>query len=224
MLFKFVTLAAAFASIVNGATVNLEARQADQLATCTINTTPSNTPAGVIPTRNGEKSNLTLSTVFNRKFSDDIRGGAIITGSTSFTGPDGSGAFTVTKSIGAVALTADQTRECSAAGRDRPWLGRARPYAGSLEVVATGVSAPSYVGYFAISKDFSFLCAKNTARFPSNPYTFGVTNFEECRQAGLDALESCVLREPVEFKHAGDLASLRSRVAAMRSARVLGSI
>ncbi|TEB19679.1 hypothetical protein FA13DRAFT_1718602 [Coprinellus micaceus] len=130
MLFKFVTLAAAFASIVNGATVNLEARQADQLATCTINTTPSNTPSGGDPNEefilNGEKSNLTLSTVFNRKFSDDIRGGAIITGSTSFTGPDGSGAFTVTKSIGAVALTADQTRDVLRSWAGQTLVGRAR--------------------------------------------------------------------------------------------------
>ena len=46
MLFKFVTVAAAFASIVSGSAVNLEARQQGGLATCQIRTTPSNTPNG----------------------------------------------------------------------------------------------------------------------------------------------------------------------------------
>ena len=47
MLFKFVTLAAAFASIVSGSAVDLEARQGPgELATCVISTTPSNTPSG----------------------------------------------------------------------------------------------------------------------------------------------------------------------------------
>lgn len=46
MLFKFVTVAAAFASIVSGSAVNLETRQVGGLATCQIRTTPSNTPNG----------------------------------------------------------------------------------------------------------------------------------------------------------------------------------
>lgn len=44
MLFKFVTVATAFAALVSGSAITLDARQVGELAACTIRTTPSNTP------------------------------------------------------------------------------------------------------------------------------------------------------------------------------------
>ncbi|KAJ3508092.1 hypothetical protein NMY22_g16725 [Coprinellus aureogranulatus] len=68
--------------------------------------------------------------VFNREYSNDIPpGSAIVTGSTSFTGPSG-GVYTVTKTTGATTLTADQTRNIM-----RAWAGQT--FAGAGEVGVT---------------------------------------------------------------------------------------
>ncbi|KAF6743712.1 hypothetical protein DFP72DRAFT_1079724 [Ephemerocybe angulata] len=126
MLFKFVTVATAFFSIVSASTVNLETRQVGQLATCTIVTTPSNTP-------NGGSLLDEFIILFNQEYSDDLPpGNAIVTGSTSFTGPSG-GRYTVTKSLGATGLTADQTRTIM-----RNWQGQT--FAGRGQVGVTSWS------------------------------------------------------------------------------------
>ncbi|KAJ3503426.1 hypothetical protein NMY22_g18255 [Coprinellus aureogranulatus] len=122
MQFKLAFVAAALATLVSASSVKLEARQG-QLATCQIRTTPSNTP-------NGGSLNEEFILVFNREYSNDIPpGSAIVTGSTSFTGPSG-GAYTVTKTTGATTLTADQTRNIM-----RAWAGQT--FAGAGEVGVT---------------------------------------------------------------------------------------
>ncbi|KAJ3520274.1 hypothetical protein NMY22_g12826 [Coprinellus aureogranulatus] len=112
MLFKPALIAAALAALVSGSAVNLEARQGE-LATCTIRTTPSSTPN---PT-SGLLEEFT--TIFIREYAADLPSGtSILTGSTSFTGPSG-GAYTVTRTTGAVGFTAEQTRNIL-----RAWAGQ----------------------------------------------------------------------------------------------------
>ena len=90
MLFKYITLAATFASMVNGAAINLEGRQSDQIAFCTITTTPSNLPNPesalleefILSTRIPYTCNLarghvlTYTAVFNNEFQNDIPPGS----------------------------------------------------------------------------------------------------------------------------------------------------
>ncbi|TEB20782.1 hypothetical protein FA13DRAFT_1779690 [Coprinellus micaceus] len=107
----------------------------DQLATCRITTTPSNTPNGgsLLDEFIIERSGDNWEIVFNREYSNDIPpGSAIITGSTTFSGPSG-GAYVVIKTTGATTLTADQTRDIM-----RAWAGQS--FAGGGFV---GVNNPS---------------------------------------------------------------------------------
>ncbi|KAJ3515599.1 hypothetical protein NMY22_g14411 [Coprinellus aureogranulatus] len=109
MLFKLFTVATAFASI-------------DELATCTIGTTPSTLPdpAGSLQEE--------FILIFNREYANALPPGASIrTGATAFTGPDVNNLYTVTKTQGALGLTPDDTRAIM-----RSWQGQT--FAGADQV------------------------------------------------------------------------------------------
>ncbi|KAF6751848.1 hypothetical protein DFP72DRAFT_850362 [Ephemerocybe angulata] len=126
MLFKFVTILAAVATVVSASAVDLEARQVGGLATCNIVTTPSSTPGS------GSLSEEFIL-VFNREFSADLPpGNSIVTGSTSFTGPSG-GRYTVQKTTGGTAITAAQTRAIMQA-----WAGQTFAGAGQCDLPVSG--------------------------------------------------------------------------------------
>ncbi|KAF6755652.1 hypothetical protein DFP72DRAFT_1067457 [Ephemerocybe angulata] len=100
MLFKHIAVAAVLASVITGSPVNLEARQSDQLRLA-LSLLIHLTPPTVVPYLKSSSSAV------RDRFPPGI--GAIITGSTSFTGPSDTGSFTVINTTGSQELSADET-------------------------------------------------------------------------------------------------------------------